>query len=85
MKIMKRNQTPTLNYFPYKNTWTSKFYITAKWPNPDIYNYLFSLKNAYFGETNKIVEYFDSVGVTIAEGFNPADFICKLLVEKKFL
>lgn len=30
-----------------------------------------------------MVEYFDSVGVTIAEGFNPADFICKLLVEKK--
>lgn len=29
-----------------------------------------------------MVEYFDSVGVTIAEGFNPADFICKLLVEK---
>lgn len=26
-----------------------------------------------------MVEYFDSVGVTIAEGFNPADFICKLL------
>nr|XP_022337318.1 ABC transporter G family member 22-like [Crassostrea virginica]XP_022337410.1 ABC transporter G family member 22-like [Crassostrea virginica] len=32
-------------------------------------------QNAYFGETNKMVEYFDSVGVTIAEGFNPADFI----------
>lgn len=32
-------------------------------------------QNAYFGATNNVVEYFDAIGITIAEGFNPADFI----------
>lgn len=32
-------------------------------------------QNAYYGATNNMVEYFDAIGITIAEGFNPADFI----------
>lgn len=45
-------------------------------------NYLFPLQNAYYGATNNMVEYFDAQGITIAEGFNPADFICKLFLQK---
>ncbi|XP_062591621.1 uncharacterized protein LOC134253128, partial [Saccostrea cucullata] len=32
-------------------------------------------QNAYYGSTDKMVEYFDNIGVEIAEGFNPADII----------
>ncbi|XP_048779668.2 uncharacterized protein LOC125683024 [Ostrea edulis] len=32
-------------------------------------------QNAYFGDTDNMVDYFDDIGVTIDEGFNPADII----------
>ena len=33
---------------------------------------------AYFGSTEDVVDHFDSVGVTMEENYNPADFMCKL-------
>lgn len=38
---------------------------------------------AYFGETNKVVEYFQSVGIDIEENYNPADFILEALSESE--
>ncbi|XP_061166801.1 uncharacterized protein LOC133175708 [Saccostrea echinata] len=32
-------------------------------------------QNAYYGSTDKMVDYFDNIGVEITEGFNPADII----------
>ena len=30
----------------------------------------------YFGSTEGVVEHFDSIGVTMEDNYNPADFMC---------
>lgn len=32
---------------------------------------------AYFGQTNKVVEYFANLGLHCTLHYNPADYICK--------
>jgi len=38
------------------------------------------MQTAYFGDIDKVVDFFGNVGMTIAPHYNPADFIRKLVL-----
>lgn len=44
--------------------------------------FYFVKQTAYFGDVNKVVNFFSDIGMTIAPHYNPADFICEFYSQK---
>ena len=50
-----------------------------------LYSYRVHVQVAYFGPTNKVVEYFANLGLHCTLHYNPADYICKYHYVRKCL